>query len=476
MITQNCCNDASCVVVCPVGCIHPTPDEPGFGTAEMLYIDPDTCIDCGACADACPVDAILPDNKLNADDQWYRDTSAAYYQDNPQPPAWQPRTPPSVVRVSADGLRVAVVGSGAAGYYAAKELLRHPGVHVDMYERLAVPHGLIRYGVAPDHPATKSVASQFRWTPGQQKRFQLHLGVEVGAHVSHDDLLRDHHAVIYAHGAGGERRLGIPGEDLPGVVGAMSFVGWYNGHPDHVGLAPDLSGRRAVVIGNGNVALDLARILSADPDALADTDIAKPALDALRRSGIDEVVIVGRRGPEHAAFTTPELYALTRIPGLDVIVDPAEVPSGEGRKLDLLRDLAAKAPTPGNKRIVLRFNLSPAEIVGADVVTGIRLSNGELLETGLILRSIGFRGSAIDGVPFDPDTATIPTVDGRVVPGVYATGWIKRGSTGGIGTNRTCAEKTVASLLADYEAGRLTAPVRAVNRRLRLWPVRSRGA
>ncbi|MDV3123892.1 FAD-dependent oxidoreductase [Mycobacterium sp. 21AC1] len=477
VITQNCCNDASCIAVCPVGCIHPTPDEPGFGTAELLHIDPDTCIDCGACADACPVDAILPERKLSSDDQWYAKFNADYYQHNPITPDWQRRAPLPMVRIGAGGLWVAIVGSGAAGFYAAKALLRHPGVRVTMYERLSAPHGLIRYGVAPDHPGTKALADQFRLTPGEQKRFTLHLNVEVGVDVSHDELLADHHAVVYANGASDERLLDIPGEHLPGVIGAMSFVGWYNGHPDHAGLSPALTGRRAVVIGNGNVALDLARILTADPDALADTDIATGALASLRRSTIEDVVILGRRGAEHAAFTTPELYALSRIPGLDIVVDPADVPAGAGHKHQLLRELAGRPTTPGHKRIALRFNTVPVEIDGQDTVTGIRLSTGEYLPTGLVLRSIGFGGRVINGVPFDSATATIPTVKGRVTEGVYATGWVKRGPNGGIGTNRTCAEETVSTLLADYEHGRLTAPqFRAGKRRLRLWPARSKGA
>ncbi|WP_458317827.1 FAD-dependent oxidoreductase [Mycolicibacterium brisbanense] len=463
VVTQNCCSDASCVVVCPVGCIHPTPDEPGFATAEMLYIDPDTCVDCGACADACPVDAIRPDTALAADDHWYIRANTEYYQSNPPSPEWYRRQPRRIARVSAEGLRVAIVGSGAAGFYAATALLRHPGVRVDMYEKLSAPHGLIRYGVAPDHPATKAVAGQFRWPAGQQKRFTLHLGVEVGgAGLSHEVLLDQHHAVIYASGSAGERRLDIPGEDLPGVIGALPFVGWYNGHPDHARLAPDLTGRRAVVIGNGNVALDLARILTADPDALAATDIAKPALSALRGSAIDEVVILGRRGAAHAAFTTPELYALSRVPGLDVIVDPEDAAHGDGPKLELLRELAAR-PATGVKRIVIRFNAAPVEIVGDGVAAGVRLSTGEFVEAGLVLRSIGFGGAMFD------------TVAGRVSAGVYATGWARRGPSGGIGTNRTCAEETVDTLLADYAAGALSAPRRPepVGRRLRLWPVRS---
>lgn len=494
VITQNCCNDASCVVVCPVGCIHPTPDEPDFGTADMLYIDAATCIDCGACADACPVDAIVPDATLTAADEWYLDTNAAYYQQNPLVPSWGRTIPAPIARIGADGLRVAIVGSGAAGFYAAKALLRHPGVEVDMYERLAEPHGLIRYGVAPDHGATKSVIDQFEWSRGQQRRFQLHLGVQIGTDLSHDDLLRDHHGVIYAHGSTAERHLDIPGEDLPGVHGALSFVGWYNNHPEHARLTPDLSGRRAVVIGNGNVALDLARILGSDPDDLAGTDIADHALIALRRSSIDEVVILGRRGPQNAAFTAPELHGLACVPGVDVIVDPVDMAGVEtsgdpvaARKCDLLRNLAHRAQTPGNKRIILRFNAVPEEILGDSAATGVRLRVGErseVIATTLVLRAAGFRGTELPGLPFDHDTHRVPTVDARVtdprtgapLPGVYAAGWIRRGPSGGIGTNRTCADDAVAALLADYDAGLLTGPPVVPSRKLPLWPIRSRGA
>jgi ferredoxin--NADP+ reductase len=494
VITQNCCNDASCVVACPVGCIHPTPDEPDFGTSEMLYIDAATCIDCGACADACPVEAIMPDTALGVADEWYVDTNAAYYQQHPLDPSWGRNVPAPVARIGADGLRVAIVGSGAAGFYAAKALLRHPGVQVDMYERLAEPHGLIRYGVAPDHGSTKSVIDQFEWARGQQRRFRLHLGVEVGSDIGHDELLRDHHGVVYAHGSTDERRLDIPGEDLPGVHGALSFVGWYNNHPEYVDLAPDLSGRRAVVIGNGNVALDLARILSTDPDDLAGTDIAEHALVALRRSMIDEVVVLGRRGPQDAAFTAPELYGLSCVPGVDVIVDPADIAAVEAagdpvaaRKTDLLRDLAHRPATPGNKRIILRFNAVPEQIVGEGVATGVRVRAGErseLIATTLVLRAAGFRGTELPGLPFDQDTHRVPTVHARVTDprtgaplrGVYAAGWIRRGPTGGIGTNRTCAEDAVSALLADYDAGLLTGPPPVTRRRLPLWPVRSRGA
>lgn len=467
VITQNCCNDASCVVVCPVGCIHPRPDEPDFGTAEMLYIDAKTCIDCGACADACPVDAILPGNIRTEETEFYRAASDDFFGHHPQQPDWDRRLP-LPVRGDAGGLRVAIVGSGAAGWYAAKDLLRHPGVEVHMFDRVPVPGGLIRHGVAPDHPDTKSVMRQFRWGREQEQRFSMHLGVEIGANLTHDDLTRHHHAVVYAHGATTERLLGVPGEQLPGVVGALGFVGWYNGHPDNADLAPELSGERVVVIGNGNVALDVARVITGDPNMLAHTDIADHALTALRSGAVREVVVLGRGGPAAASFTTPELHGLSQVPGLDVIVDPADLDGApETPKTELLRLIAEREPTPGNKRIVLRFNVTADEILGEDRVTGVRVRCGDRVEeidACLVVRAVGFLGAPMPGVPFDAERAIIPTVDARVVDadtplaGVYATGWARRGPRGGIGSNRTCAEETVLAVLDDYAAGRLPTP------------------
>ncbi len=302
VITQACCNDASCVDVCPVNCIHPTPDEPEFATTEMLYIDPQTCIDCGACVDECPVDAIFGENELSEAHSMYPEINAAYFEKHPIGPDWPELGSPRKLSAELGTLRVAIVGSGPSACYAAIELTSRPRVEVDMFDRLPTPYGLVRAGVAPDHPGTKGVSDVFRSALGKRS-VQCHFNVEVGRHVSHEELLEHHHAVIYAVGAASDRRLGVPGEDLPGSHAATEFVAWYNGHPDYADHEFDLSGERAVIVGNGNVALDVARVLVTDPDELAKTDMAEHAVEALRHSNIREVVIVGRRGPAQAAYT-----------------------------------------------------------------------------------------------------------------------------------------------------------------------------
>ncbi|MGV9545226.1 FAD-dependent oxidoreductase [Nocardia beijingensis] len=492
VITQNCCNDASCLAACPIGCIHPTPDEPNFATAEMLYIDPDTCIDCGACADWCPVDAIKSDRALTPEQTPYQAMNAAYYADNPIRPGWHYNEGPQLVTVGRAPLRVAIVGAGPAAWYCAKELLAQPGVEVSMFDRVPTPFGLIRHGVAPDHPATKRVVDQFRFDRDQTARFQLLLNVDVGRHVTHAELMDHHHAVIYAYGAATDRRLDIAGEDLPGSVAATRFVAWYNGHPDHTGLEPDLTDPRVVIVGNGNVALDMARLLVTDPDQLARTDMADHALVALRGSNVEEVVILGRRGAADAAFTTPELLALTQLADVDVVVDApglaeqlaAASDATTRAKLTLLAGLptADSVCEPDRKRIVLRFNVVPVEFVGTERVDGVVVATTEVdvdadgvrrarvsdrtetVRAGLVIRSIGFRGTALPGIPFDEATGTVPNREGRVVeggtplPGVYTSGWIKRGPSGVIGTNRLCAKETVASLLEDFLADRLASP------------------
>ncbi|AYF75321.1 4Fe-4S dicluster domain-containing protein [Nocardia yunnanensis] len=488
VITQNCCNDAACAQVCPVGCIHPTPDEPGYSTAEMLYIDPQKCIDCGACVEACPVDAVYSADELPHTQRRYADINAAYFRATPhdaQPETVTPRREPAA---SGAPLRVAIVGAGPSGFYAAEQLLADSGVPVEvsMFDRLPTPFGLVRAGVAPDHVHTKAVTGRFRWTAAR-KNFHTFYNVEIGRDISHDELLAHHHAVLYSVGALDDRRLGIPGEDLPGSHGASEFVAWYNGHPDQSDRAFDFSHQRAVVVGNGNVALDIARILLLGVDRLAQTDIADHALQALAHSSIEEVVVLGRRGPAQAAFTTPELLALRDLDGIDVVVDlPDErIPEGFTARLkaEILAEYAS-APRLAGKRIVLRFLESPVEVVGADRAEGLRIARNrlvdrdgamvaepsgdqELLAAGLVLRAVGFRGRPVEGVPFDDRSATIANAQGRVidpadgkpVTGVYTAGWIKRGPSGVIGTNKQCAAETVGLLLADHAAGRLAAPV-----------------
>lgn len=489
VITQNCCKDASCVPACPVDCIRPIGSDRGTNSTEMLYIDPESCIDCGACIDACPVGAIYYEDDLPDSQLQFRAINAEYFVRHPL----ETQQHPAVVkhgRIEPGSLRVAIVGAGPAACYAADALIDVDGVEVSVFERLPTPFGLVRSGVAPDHQRTKSVVSVFERAMSSN-RLAAYLNVEVGTDIQHEDLLRYHHAVIYALGMAHSKDLGIPGEQLAGSYAASEFVAWYNGHPDHTDHRFDLSGRRAVIIGNGNVALDVARVLLAGNDHLETTDIADEALNSLRHSAVEEVVILGRRGIRDAAFSVGEFLALGSLDGVDVIIDrdadlePAPNDDVETVfKLQIAREYAEKPRTTGHKRVVFRFHVRPVEIVGTDRVSGVRLAptktdetrasgligdDDEILATSLILRSIGYRGTPVEGVPFSSDTATVPNVGGRVVDeqgqilaGVYATGWIKRGPRGVIGSNRGCAEETVSAVLADFDGGRLE---RSIGRR-----------
>ncbi|MGB3441013.1 MAG: FAD-dependent oxidoreductase [Actinophytocola sp.] len=476
-ITQTCCSDASCVAVCPVNCIHPTPDEPDFGTTDMLYVDPRTCIDCGACADACPVDAIFPVDALTAALTSYTDINAAYYADRPLAAdpspnfhAWGQPTFHRVIPSDLAPLSVAVVGTGPAGMYAVEDLLLHTNASVTLIDRLPVAGGLIRFGVAPDHPSTKRIGEVFS-RYHTHPRLRLKLGVEVGRDVTAEQLAGRHDAVIYAVGASGARDLGIPGEDLPGSLAATTVVGWYNGHPDVRADAVDLSAERVVVVGTGNVALDVARLLTTDPAKLTGTSIAPHALAALRSSKVREVVLLGRRGPGDAAYTTPELRALTGQNEVELVVDAHDPrvgsaidAGGEGGKAGLLREVRREtvdwsAPPPhGRRRIVFRFHSAPRSVVGDRQVRGLRVSGAaddQEITTGQVVRAVGYRGTPLPGLPFDHDSGRIPNTEGRVRPGTYVVGWVKRGSTGGIGANRSCAAETVGALLDDAAAGLL---------------------
>ncbi|AYJ48976.1 FAD-dependent oxidoreductase [Rhodococcus sp. P1Y] len=466
-ITQNCCNDASCLSVCPVNCIHPTPDEPDFGKTELLYIDPRSCIDCGACADACPVDAITRVSRLTGDQAIYADINADYYRDRPSVAEWgAPKFPPASIN-SMPRFDVAIVGTGPAACYAAQALLRVPSSRITFYDRLAVPGGLARFGVAPDHVGTRRIGEHFR-SVFVHPRVTMKLGVDIGTDITHDDLGRRFDAVVYGTGADNDRPLDIPGIDLPGSLSARTLVGWYTGHPDVSADAIDLSDvRRVTIIGNGNVALDAARILTADPADLVGTDISPHALAALRGSAVTEVVVAARRGPEFAAFTRSEAQALVNRRGVDVAV------SGPAEALSAIDELPISAPgsalqgvasvddaVPGTaRRVVFSFGRAPVRLNGSPRVDSVEFSDGTTAESDLVLLAIGYRGTPSPGMPFNEVLGAIRNVDGRVVAEDgepmarrYVVGWAKRGATGGIGDNKVDAEETVDALLQDIAA------------------------
>ena len=421
----------------------------------------------------------------------------------PTYPTTRRRQSPTLVRpLSSLGtpenpLRVAIVGSGPAGFYAAEALFANPRqtVEVDMFDRLPTPFGLVRAGVAPDHPKIKNVIRRYERTAGNEA-FRFFGNVEVGRDVSVAELEQRYNAVLYAYGTATDRKLGIPGEDLPGSHPATTFVAWYNAHPDFAGHTFDLTAKRAVVIGNGNVAADVARMLVLPREELAVTDTADHAIEALAESGIEEVVILGRRGPAQAAFTNPEVRELGELTEADIVIDPAEVEldrvsreyveSGEcdpthRRNVELFTEFAHRPPEGKPKRVVMRFCRSPVEIRGERRVEKLIVGRNELyrdeagavrardtgereeIECGLVLRSIGYRGIGLEGLPFDSDRGLIPNESGRVTEpatgeqaqGHYAVGWIKRGPSGVIGTNKRDAQDTVDSVFADLEAGRI---------------------
>ena len=396
-------------------------------------------------------------------------------------------------------LRVAIVGAGPAGFYAAGQLLgaKELTVQVDLIDSLPTPFGLVRAGVAPDHPKIKSVTRVYEKTAAMPG-FRFFGNVEVGRDLGHGDLKSHYHAVMYAVGAQTDRSMDIPGEDLPGSWAATELVGWYNGHPAFRDLEFDLSCRRAVVIGVGNVATDVARMLALTREELEATDTADHAIGPMADSEIEEIVIVGRRGPAQAAFTNPELRELGELRDADVVVDPADVEldehsaraiEAEGaitkrRNVEILTEFSQRKPSGKRRRVALRFLRSPVAIHGDGKVEAIELVRNELrhgsdgtlrpratgvhetLETGLVFRSIGYRGVPIEGVPFDDWKGVVPNEEGRIVdperqhaiPGEYVVGWIKRGPTGVIGTNKRDAQETVNHVLEDVAERRLPEP------------------
>ena len=402
----------------------------------------------------------------------------------------------TAVGTSAQPLRVAVVGSGPAAFYAVEQLFKQGSVvaEVDMFERLPAPHGLVRYGVAPDHAKIKTVTRAYD-AIAAHARFRFFGNVEFGRHMSLSDLSRYYHQVLFATGAQTDRHMGIPGEDLQGSHAATEFVAWYNGHPDYRACRFDLSVERAAVVGVGNVAVDVARILMRTPEELVKTDMAAHALDALRESRIREVFLLGRRGPAQAAFTNPEVKELGELPDADVIVRPDEVhldplsqaqldAAGDrelSRKIEILQGYALRAPEGKHRRLRVRFLVSPVELIGDSQgrVAGLRLARNRLvasptggiaaeptgdfehLDVGLVFRSVGYRGVALPGVPFDERRGVIPNDKGRVLgvdasrplAGLYVAGWIKRGPSGVIGTNKPDSAETVTAMVTDVREG-----------------------
>ena len=396
-------------------------------------------------------------------------------------------------------LKVAVIGAGPSGLYSIDHLLsnRECKVQVDIFDRMPTPWGLVRYGVAPDHPEKKRIIDRRFDAIINHPSVRFFGNVEIGKDVPHEQLSDAYHAVIYAIGSADDRRLGIPGEHMPGCWGAREFVGWYNGHPDFSHLGFDLSSEKATVIGNGNVAIDIARILLMDRDELARTDIADHTLEALKTNRVKEVTVLGRRGCLQASLHSQMLAEAAALPGVSVQFDNDEdyIPPTDNafgqldwanqQKLQVMHRAKNTANSAANKKIVFRFFGSPLEVTGSEKVEGLNIAkthlepdnNGKMiavtsnqvstLETGLIFRSIGYQGKPITGLPFLNSEGIIPSekgrvVDnGRVVNGVYVTGWIKRGPSGVIGSNRKCATQTVANLLDDSQRHHLSADVSA---------------
>ncbi len=392
--------------------------------------------------------------------------------------------------------RIAIVGAGPSGFYAAEALQKAmPGIRIDLFDRLPTPFGLVRGGVAPDHPKIKSVTKVFDRIAAQPGfRFLGH--VELGSDITVEELRANYEALICTVGARTDRALGIPGEALPGSHAATEFVGWYNGHPDYVHQSFDLTRESVAVIGIGNVAMDVTRILAKSPAVLAETDLAAHALEGLRGSAIRDIHVIARRGVIQAACTTVELRELGELDGVDVIVAPEDIvldeasaamlATGDDRTAEknyaVFQDWAARTPTGATKRIHFHFATSPVALTGSDRVEAIEVERNRLeddgkggvraaptgerrqIPAGLVFRSVGYRGVALAGLPFDDRRGIIPNVSGRVVTepgsdatlrGVYVAGWIKRGPQGVIGTNKACAADTVAALLDDYAAKRL---------------------
>lgn len=400
----------------------------------------------------------------------------------------------TLVGTESHPLRVAIIGSGPSGFYAADHLLKQKNliVEVDMYERLPTPYGLVRGGVAPDHQKIKAVTKVYEKI-AQHPSFRFYGNVTFGKDILHEDMRTFYHAVIYAVGAQSDRQMGIPGENLSGSHAATEFVAWYNGHPDYQHFEFDLSQERAAVIGNGNVAMDVARILASSYEELRRTDIADEALAQLKISRVKEIYLIGRRGPAQAAFTNPEIKELGELESAEVYVNPDEIALDNltlesvaanpeatvNRNIEILTDYSLRALAGKSKKIIMKFLWSPVELIGHDKLEAIKLVKNQLhksdddslrpkptdrfetLPVGLVFRSIGYKGIPLPGVPFDEKNGIIPNQQGRVIDrvGEYAVGWIKRGPSGVIGTNKPDSYATVEALLHDHVERRLLTPI-----------------
>lgn len=380
--------------------------------------------------------------------------------------------------------RIAIIGAGPSGFYAAEGLLKEiPNVSIDLIDRLPTPYGLVRYGVAPDHQKIKSVTKMYEKT-ASDPRLRFLGNVMFGRDLSYSDVKKHYHAVIYTVGASADRNLGIPGEHLEGSMSATEFVAWYNGHPDYASRVKRISAKQVAVVGMGNVAIDVTRILAKSVEELKSTDIADHALEVLKDSPVSDVYMLGRRGPAQAKFTTKELRELGELPMADIIVNPKELEldaasltSIEGdpaikKNIEILQEFAHKKPEGKPRRVHVRFLVSPIEILGQQSVEQLKLEQNRLndklnaegtgqietLPMQMVLRSVGYKGVALPGVSFDSRKGVIPHIQGRVtdangqiIAGEYVAGWIKRGPSGVIGTNKADAMETVQSIKADLE-------------------------
>ncbi len=401
------------------------------------------------------------------------------------------------IGTSSNPLRVAVIGSGPAGFYIVSNFLKHDDVvvEIDMFDRLPTPFGLVRGGVAPDHQKDKSVTRAYHKS-ASQPNYRFYGNVEFGKDVTLSDLQRHYHQIVFSTGAQVDRSLGIPGEDLEGSHSATDFVAWYNGHPDFAGLDFDLSAEHVAVVGIGNVAVDVARMLCHTNDELKVTDMADYAIEALKHSNVKTVTMLGRRGPVQAAFTPPELKELSELSDTNVVIAPddamldaesradfeADADRHVKKNLELIEEISARTEQEKPKQLRIRFLVSPTEILGDENgrVRAIKVVRNQLVRgedgslkarstdqveeipVGLVFRSVGYRGVALSGLPFDEasgslfhDHGRVTDEHGEVQTGLYCAGWIKRGPSGVIGTNKTDAQETVASMVEDLKAGSL---------------------